>query len=587
MKPNSLIAHRAFTASPEANARARQQALNTMPPLMAMQDGVISYHSRGHLVILGPEDLIRLVADQIQGVTSITLVAMGNVFSQDDDHLEKAMQAASNLTPIYLPFASLKGWLGAFELRLTAPNGDQINPAEVSAGQDHFDLVLDLNPEPIIAAELSPPGYFHVGQYSDESSAQGLGIASDRLVDAIEQLSGMVGEFEKPAYVHVNHDICAHSDRGNIGCTRCLDVCPADALSTDNKTLSHDPQILVNVNLCHGAGSCTTACPTGALTFMAPGPQRWLDLLRLCLDSYQQFGGEHPAVLLHAEHSEFDLESLPRHILPVSLEEVGALGVEIWLSLLVHGTSYVALLLDDQTPPTLQALLKKEVSVTGRLLESMGHPASRISLVDASNLASNLTELDDCLKDWFGLPAGPAFTYKGKRKTLNEALDLLYEQGDSSDEPISLPNGSPYGQVLVNAQDCTLCMSCVSICPTQALRSASDHAPILAFTEADCVQCGLCEHSCPENAISLEARFAPASGMRSEPRVMKQEEPFHCISCGKAFATQSTIEKISKKLEAHPYFQGEAAKRLKMCDDCRVKDSYRELAADPTAQLRL
>lgn len=583
MKPNSLIEHRAFTASPETNARARQQALHAMPPLMAMQDGVISYQSRGHLVILGPEDLIRLVADQIQGVTSITLIAMGSVFSQDDQHLEKAMQAAPNLTPIYLPFASLNGWLGAFELRLSAPNGELINPAEVSAGQDHFDLVLDLNEQPVIAAELSPPGYFHVGSDTDSD----LGLASDRLIDAIEQLSGMVGEFEKPAYVHVNHDICAHADRGNIGCTRCLDVCPADALTTDTNTLSHDPQILVNVNLCHGAGSCTTACPTGALTFMAPGPQRWLDLLRSGLDSYHQFGGEHPAVLLHAEQTEIDLDSLPEYLLPISLEEVGALGVEIWTSLLVHGASYVALLIDDHTPPTLQALLKKEVSVTGKLLESLGHPASRISLVNTSSLETELTHLEETLKDWFGLPAGPAFSYKGKRKTLNEALDLLYEQGECSDEPISLPNGSPYGQVMLNAEACTLCMSCVAICPTQALQSASEEAPTLAFTEADCVQCGLCEHSCPENAITLEARFAPAAGMRSEPRVMKQEEPFHCISCGKAFATQSTIEMISKKLEAHPYFQGEAAKRLKMCDDCRVKDSYRELAADPTAQLRL
>lgn len=575
MKPNTLIAHRAFTASPETNARARLQALNAMPPLMALQDGLISYQSQGHLAILGPEDLIRLVADQIQGLSSITLIAMGSVSSQDDEHLERAMNAATHLTPIYLPFASLNGWLGAFNLRLTAPNGDEINPAEVSAGQSCYDLVLDLNQQPVVSAELSPPGYFHVGP------------TGDRLVDAIEQLSGMVGEFEKPAYVQVNNDICAHSDRGNIGCTRCLDVCPADALSTDTNTLSHDPQILVNVNLCHGAGSCTTACPTGALTFSAPQPQSWLDRLRVCLDSYQQFGGEHPVILLHAEQTEIDVQELPAHILPISLEEVGALGVEVWMSLLVHGAGYVALVIDDVTPPTLKALLQREVGVTGHLLEAMGHPAARVSLVNADALVAELEQLNQALQEWLGLPAGPAFPYQGKRKTLNEALDRLYEQGEGLDDPVSLPNGSPYGQVLVNTQACTLCMSCVAICPTAALQSASEEAPVLAFTEGDCVQCGLCEHSCPENAITLEARFAPAAGERAEPRVMKQEEPFHCVSCGKGFATQSTIEKISKQLEAHPYFQGDAAKRLKMCDDCRVRDSYRELAADPTAQLRL
>lgn len=575
MKPNTQIAHRAFTATPEINARARQQALNAMPPLMALQDGLISYTSRGHLLILGPEDLIRLVADQVQGMASITLLVMGSVSSQEDEHLERALQAAPNLTPVYLPFTSLDGWLGAFNLRVTTPGGELINPAEVSTGQRCFDLVLDLNEQPVQAAELSPPGYFHVGP------------TGETLVDALEQLSGMVGEFEKPAYVQVNHDICAHANRGNIGCTRCLDVCPADALSTHNNTPSHDAQISVDVHLCHGAGSCTTACPTGALTFAAPSPQSWLDRLRLCLDSYRQAGGERPAMLFHAEQTELELQALPGHVIPLALEEVGALGAEIWLSLLVQGATYVVLVTDETTPPTLLSLLQREISLTGRLLEAMGHPAARISLLSADSLSTTLPELNQQLQCWEGLPAGPAYPYEGKRKTLNEALDCLYEQGEGRDEPVALPLSSPYGQVIIDQTDCTLCMSCVSVCPTAALRSASEQAPVLTFLEGDCVQCGLCEHSCPEKAITLEARFAPAAGVRGEPRVMKQEEPFHCVSCGKPFATKSTIEKISKKLEAHPYFQGEAAKRLQMCDDCRVRDSYRELAADPAAQLRL
>ncbi len=574
MKPNSQIEQSVFSASPETNARARQQALNAMPPQIAMQDGVINYRSRGHLVILGPEDLIRLVADQIQGLNSITLVVMGNVSSQDDEHLEKAMQASAQLTPIYLPFSTLSGWLGEFSLTLKAPNGDEINPAEVSTGQSHFDLVLDLNETPVISSELSPPGYFHVG------------TTHERLAEALDQLNGMIGEFEKPAYIQVNHDICAHADRGNLGCTRCLDVCPADAISTRIDTLTHDPQIDINVNLCHGAGSCSSACPTGALTFMAPGPQRWLDQLRLCLDSYAQQGGEHPAVLFHAEQTSVALDDLPSHLLPFSLEEVATLGAEIWLSVLVHGAGYVALLIDEQTPPSLKALLENEVALTGRLLEALGHPAQRLSLIHATSMDQEIAKLEADLTEWFGLPAGPAYPYQGKRTTLNQAFDLLYQQGAASDDPVSLPKGSPYGQVIVNSDDCTLCMSCVSICPTAALTSAND-APVLSFLEGDCVQCGLCENSCPEKAISLESRFSPASGIRTESKVMKQEDPFHCISCGKAFATQSTIEKISQKLEAHPYFQGEAAKRLKMCDDCRVRDSYRELAADPTAQLRL
>ena len=57
-------------------------------------------------------------------------------------------------------------------------------------------------------------------------------------------------------------------------------------------------------------------------------------------------------------------------------------------------------------------------------------------------------------------------------------------------------------------------------------------------------------------------------------RVVKEEEPFPCIRCGKPFGTRSTIERIASSLEGrHWMFSGENASRLdvvRMCDDCRV-----------------
>jgi len=53
--------------------------------------------------------------------------------------------------------------------------------------------------------------------------------------------------------------------------------------------------------------------------------------------------------------------------------------------------------------------------------------------------------------------------------------------------------------------------------------------------------------------------------------VIKEEEPFECIRCGKPFGTRSTIENMLKKLEGHPMFQEKGGtERLKMCDDCRI-----------------
>ena len=136
---------------------------------------------------------------------------------------------------------------------------------------------------------------------------------------------------------------------------------------------------------------------------------------------------------------------------------------------------------------------------------------------------------------------------------------------------IALPQGAPFGAVEVNAEGCTLCLACVSACPTGAM-SADPDRPMLKFTEDACVQCGLCAATCPEKVITLKPQldFRAAT---AAPRIMKQEDPFECIRCSKPFGVKSTIERVTAKLEGkHWMFKGHAERLnvLKMCEDCRV-----------------
>ena len=94
---------------------------------------------------------------------------------------------------------------------------------------------------------------------------------------------------------------------------------------------------------------------------------------------------------------------------------------------------------------------------------------------------------------------------------------------------------------------------------------------------------GVCEGACPEDAITLAPRFLYDPTERQRMRVLNEEEPFCCISCGKAFATASVIDAMRGKLAEHWMFQDEASRRrLEMCEDCRVADIARA-AGDPTA----
>jgi ferredoxin len=151
------------------------------------------------------------------------------------------------------------------------------------------------------------------------------------------------------------------------------------------------------------------------------------------------------------------------------------------------------------------------------------------------------------------------------------ALRELHRAAPTPVDVVALPEGSPFGKVTLNVEGCTLCLACVAACPTGALSDNPDR-PMLRFSEDACVQCGLCKATCPEKVISLtpqlDFRAATATA-----RVLKEEEPFHCIRCGKPFGVKSTIDRVTAKLEGkHWMFKGQAQRLdvLKMCEDCRV-----------------
>ncbi|MDV7395753.1 4Fe-4S dicluster domain-containing protein, partial [Arthrospira platensis SPKY1] len=128
-------------------------------------------------------------------------------------------------------------------------------------------------------------------------------------------------------------------------------------------------------------------------------------------------------------------------------------------------------------------------------------------------------------------------------------IDHLVQQAPAqpATESIPLPAaGAPLGSVNVNRDACTLCLSCVSACPANALQD-NPSAPQLRFVEKNCVQCGLCVKTCPENALSLEPRFW-LSEQRRQPRVINEQPTFACIRCGKAFGTLKGVEAMLSRL---------------------------------------
>jgi ferredoxin len=423
-----------------------------------------------------------------------------------------------------------------------------------------FDLVLDLSESPLIDYDVPPPGYY---------APKGREEALDK---ALDELPEMTGEFEKPKYFNYDPNICAHGNSGLTGCTRCIDACPTSAI------VSIGDKVQVNPYLCQGGGSCVAACPSGAMTYTFPTVSDLLRHAQSILSAYRDAGGKRPCLLFHDSHSRSRVygnvaEMMPESVLPLEVEEVGSLGMDAWMACLAYGADAVMLAVTGGTPAKVVNEIDSQISFASAILEGMGFRGEYVRKIDVSKDISP-EDFDD-LPD--GVVARPArfVAPDEKRMILRLAIDHIHESAPSSRRTADLPAGAPFGEVEVDTKACTLCMGCVSVCPTAALSAGGD-LPQLKFVEWNCVQCGLCEKACPEDAIRPHARFLYDPEARQRTRILHEEQPFCCISCGKPFATQSMLDVMMKKLEGHWMFQSEdARRRLQMCEHCRVKDMFR------------
>ncbi len=507
--------------------------------------GVVGYASRGHLLIAGPLARVRGVAEALAELPHCTVLLTGD----DADAGWRPPQAEARLYRGALD--GIDGHLGRYEATVRA--GELVgNPRSIDK-QRFFDIVFDLTGSPAIAAERRPPGYFAP---ADDAA----------LARAIDEARGLVGEFEKPVYIRYAADLCARGASGKTGCTRCAEVCPAWAITPGAEDVS------IDTHLCQGIGPCATVCPSGAIGYAYPERPELLAALRKALAAYRDAGGQGASVLFHSHawaETQADgwAEALPGHVLPVAVEEVGAIGPESWFATLAFGAAEVLLLDDPELSPTVRGVLDRELAWATALLDGLGAGGLRVT---------RATDLPDtqATTETLAAPAGFA-TDQDKRTSLGMALDHLWQQHGRPQAPVPLPQGAPLGGLAFDQAACTLCMSCVSICPLKALHDGGD-VPKLAFVEHNCVQCGLCVSACPEKALALEPRYLPDPELRRNQRVFKAEEPLRCIGCGKPFATPSVVELMTEKLKDHPMFQGKGLERLKMCEDCRVRSMFND-----------
>lgn len=533
-----------------ANGHARAEALDPRHRPDVSSTSLVNFLSHGRVLIVGEESGVLYAAQRLDDDLVATVWVPGDA--------RPTTGTVDGLTIVRGGQPQLSGTLGNFRLSFPA-SGDGSNPDAIATlDKARFDLVLDLNDSPMLPREVLPPGYYTPGR---DACA---------LEDAIAELPDMRGEFEKPKYFNFDPNICAHGRRGISGCTRCLDVCPTLAITSIGETVQVDEKI------CQGFGTCASVCPTGAITYAFPSTTDLLGYVRTILSGYREAGGSDPLLVFYDSASADALARelagrLPENVLPVQLEEVGSLGMDAWFTCLAYGAGHVLVLTGPDTPRSIGDVIKREIDTAAAILEGMGYPGGVVEVLDSGDADSVAAA---ALRNETMMLARPArYTPPPeKRLLLQLAIDHLLEQAPSRRKVVPLPQGAPFGQVKVDKGACTLCMSCVAVCPTSALREGQG-LPQLNFVESSCIQCGMCDKACPEDAVSLAPRFLYDAEERNAWRRLHEEQPICCISCGKPFVTRSMLKVMAQKLEGHWMFKTDTERRrLEMCDTCRVKD---------------
>lgn len=522
----------------------------------------VSYQSRGNLLVVAGDapQRAQAAAARLAPDLHVTLLNPGT-----RELVDGVVAWAGKVT-------ALDGFLGDFTATiavLDAGAGAQggVTPAK-------FDLVLDFSAQPLLAMRQPPQGYFRAPE------------GESALAVVVEELRGLVGEFEKPRFFAYRENICAHSRSEITGCNSCIEICSTKAIASDGNFVKVDP------HLCMGCGACATVCPSGAMSFQYPGVADRGAQIKQLLSSYRHAGGTDACIVFHNGADGRSLlamaagsgEGLPARALPLESWHVASVGLDLLLPAIAFGASQVVLICAGSEDAEYVAALRSQMQIGQTILTALGYAGTHFAAIeakDSATLASGFAGLAPA-----ATAAIPATFLLGndKRTAIEFAVEHLVRHAPAKVDEIALPAGAAYGQVLVDKAKCTMCLACVGSCPESALMDGVD-VPLLKFLERNCVQCGLCEQTCPEGAITLSPRLLLTPAVR-EARVLNETQPFHCVSCNKAFGTRQMVDAMLGKLAGHSMFAGGAAlRRLQMCADCRVVDMMK--AKDEVSVLKL
>ena len=335
----------------------------------------VSFDSDGVILIYGRDDAAIATAELLKDHLDVTVLIRPPA--------DIAPPRTSEFPVVKGTIRSAKGYLGAFELIVD----DYAQPAPSSRGalsfgpakngaKSHCDIILDMSGgAPLFSAADLRDGYLRVDP-GDPTAA----------MKAVLKARDLTGTFDKPRYIDFNADICAHSRSKIVGCNRCLDLCPAGAITPDGD------HVAIDAHICAGCGQCAAVCPTGAASYALPAADALMRRLRTLLTTYRDVGGTRPVILFHDDAHGLPMidalarhgDGLPANALPVAVNEVTQVGLETLAAAFAYGAAAVRLLLRGKPRHDITGL-HRTLALAEPILVGLGFGAGRVALIETDD----------------------------------------------------------------------------------------------------------------------------------------------------------------------------------------------------------
>ncbi len=372
----------------------------------------------------------------------------------------------------------------------------------------------------------------------------------DSMINAIEDL---IGDFTYENTILYNENKCQYHHRsktGNSYCYECENICPTFAITKDDEL----KELRFSDIDCIFCGKCVGVCPSGAMQKANAPLIEITKAARLYQDKIPLIVGKQDIEYISQINDIKDSQ-----VIPLVLPNINMLN-EVYLLSILQSTGTQCLIYGN-----IESNLHDAIEFVNEIY-------NKIFNQKAIYTQNELTSFNDIKISSF-----PKYIYNAESTEFSREIFAERIKFFIKDNDYGILENKPsikYTDLNIRSDKCTLCMSCVESCNTNALISSKSNFELL-FNPSKCTTCNVCVDICPEHAIEM-----PLDGFRLhtsffEYKTQAYDEPFKCIECGKIFASEKSITKVQSIML--PLFGNDEVKKKSIlcCADCKVKIMFK------------